>query len=162
MDHMLRPLFFGLIFALLTLPCFAQSATDQPAAPKAAAAEKVAVPAPQSSPATMSSFSPAPAGTLPMLSLLLRDARSLYSKGDFDAALAKYQEILKTHPQSPDAYAGEVRVYLKQKKVDVAAQTADQALAQSNHARIRVARGEVWFRQGKIFEAEKEWVDVAN
>jgi tetratricopeptide (TPR) repeat protein len=97
-----------------------------------------------------------------MLSLLLRDARSLYSKGDFDAALAKYQEILKTHPQSPDAYAGEVRVYLKQKKVDLAAQTADQAVAQSNHGRIRVARGEVWFRQGKIFEAEKEWVEVAN
>jgi tetratricopeptide (TPR) repeat protein len=160
MDRMLRPLFVGLIFALVTLPCFAQSATDQPVAPQAAAAEKVPSPAPQVSPATVPS--PAPAATLPTLSVLLRDARSLYRKGDFDGALAKYQEILTAHPQSPDAYAGEVRVYLKQQKVDLAAQTADQALAQSNHARIRVARGEVWFRQGKIFEADKEWVDVAN
>jgi len=110
----------------------------------------------------MSASSPESTATLPTLSILLRDARSLYRKGDFDAALAKYQEILKAHPQSPDAYAGEVRVYLKQKKVDLAAQTADQALAQSNHGRIRVARGEVWFRQGKILEADKEWVEVAN
>src|SRR5208337_5445887 len=117
---------------------------------------------PQSSPATMSPPSPSPAGTLPAPSVLLRDARSLYRRGDFDGALAKYQEILKANPQSPDAYAGEVRVYLKQKRVDLAAQTADQGLAQSNHARIRVARGEVWFRQGKVFEAEKEWVDVVN
>jgi len=157
---MLRPLFIGLIFALLTLPCFAQSAAEQPAAPQAAAAEKVASPAPQPSPVAVSSAESA--ATLPTLSILLRDARSLYRRGDFDAALAKYQEILKAHPQSPDAYAGEVRVYLKQNKVDLAAQTADQALAQSNHGRIRVARGEVWFRQGKIFEADKEWVEVAN
>jgi tetratricopeptide (TPR) repeat protein len=157
---MFRARCFGLILALLTLPCFAQSAPDQPAAPQAAAAGKIPSPVPQASPAAVSS--PAPAATLPTLSLLLRDARSLYRKGDFDAALAKYQEILTAHPKSPDAYAGEVRVYLKQKKVDLAAQTADQALAQSNHARIRVARGEVWFRQGKIFEADKEWVEVAN
>ncbi len=110
----------------------------------------------------MSPSAPSPAGTLPTLSVLLRDARSLYRRGDFDGALAKYQEILKANPQSPDAYAGEVRVYLKQKRVDLAAQTADRGLAQSNHARIRVARGEVWFRQGKVFEAEKEWVDVVN
>jgi len=149
----------GLISALISLAVLALGACH-PLTPQASAAEKTASQAPQSLPAATSSS--VSADTLPTLSVLLGDARDLYRKGDFDGALAKYQEILKVHPRSPDAYAGEVRVYLKQKKVDLAAETAELALLQSNHARIRVARGEVWFRQGKIFEAEKEWVEVAN
>jgi tetratricopeptide (TPR) repeat protein len=157
---MFRVFRFGLVLALVSPSCLAQSGPDQPPAQQTSAGEKPASQAPQSLPATASSS--VSAGTLPTLSGLLGDARDLYRKGDFDGALAKYQDILKAHPRSPDAYAGEIRVYLKQKKVDLAAQTAELALAQSNHARIRVARGEVWFRQGKIFEAEKEWVEVAN
>src|SRR5580704_3235753 len=89
-------------------------------------------------------------------------ARILYRKGAFDAAIVKYQEFLRDHPHSPDAYAGLVRVYLKQKNVDLAAQTANQGVAQADSPRVEVARAEVWFRQGKISEAEKEWVDVIN
>ena len=156
MHPMLRPPLFALILALVTLPCATQSSPDQPATPQAAAAEKAASPAPQPPPAPASSSTP------PMPPNLLGEARSLYRKGDFDGALAKYQEFLKAHPQSPDAYAGEVRVYLKQKNVDLAAQAAEQGLAQSISARLHAARGEVWFRQGKIPEAEKEWADVVN
>ncbi len=87
---------------------------------------------------------------------------SFYRKGDFDAALAKYQEIVQQKPKSPDAYAGIVRVYLKEKRVDDAARMAEQGLAASDAARIRVAHAEVLFRQGKIAEAEKEWVNVIN
>ena len=97
-----------------------------------------------------------------VLSHLLGDARSLYRKGNFDAAIAKYQEFLATHPKSPDAYAGLVRVYLKQKKIELAAQTAEQGLAQSDSRRVRTARAEVWFRQGRISDAENEWVKVIN
>ena len=76
--------------------------------------------------------------------------------------MAKYQDYLKEHPNSPDAYAGIVRVYLKQKNVDLAAQTADQGLKQSDAPRMHVAHGEVLFRQGRISAAEAEWVKVIN
>jgi len=87
---------------------------------------------------------------------------SLYRKGDFTGAIAMYGELLRHSPHSPDAYAGMVRVYLKQKNVEQAAQAANEGLAQSDSPPVRIARGEVWFRQGKIIEAEKEWVDVIN
>ena len=92
----------------------------------------------------------------------LGEAMLLYGKGDYDGALAKYRDFLQLHPKSPDAYAGIIRVYLKQKNVEQAARTADEALAASDAARIRVAHAEVLFRQGKIDEAEKEWVAVIN
>jgi len=92
----------------------------------------------------------------------LEAALLLYRKGEFDGALAKYQEVLKDHLQSPDAYAGMVRVYLKQKKVDDAAKAADEGLAHVDHPRLRSARAEVWFRQGRITDAEREWVQVVN
>jgi len=127
----------GLIFGLLSAFSFAQSAAD-PAS-------------------TRQSSTPSEQPSNP-----LGDARALYRKGDFDAAIAKYEEFLKDHPRSPDGYAGIVRVYLKQKNVDQAAQAAERGLAQSDSPRMHVARGEVWFRQGKLAEAEKEWVDVVN
>jgi tetratricopeptide (TPR) repeat protein len=144
--------FWLVLLALISLPCFGQSGAAQPSQPTST--EK-AGPAAQ----TVTSN---PAATPPIYGDLLGAARSLYRKGDFDGALTKYEEFLKAHPQSPDGYAGKVRVYLKEKKVDLAEQAAEQGLAQSNSALIRVARGEVWFRQGKIVEAEKEWVDVIN
>jgi tetratricopeptide (TPR) repeat protein len=158
---MFRALSLGLILALVPLPIFAQSPATQPSTPQASAAEdKTAHPAPE--PPAAPTPSTSSAATPPAVANPLAEARILYRKGDFDGALGKYQEFLKDQPQTPDAYAGEVRVYLKQKKVDLAAQAAEQGLAQSNSPRIHVARGEVWFRQGKIFEAEKEWVDVVN
>lgn len=92
----------------------------------------------------------------------LGQAGILYAKGAFDAAIGKYQELLKQRPNSPDAFAGLVRSYLKLKNVGQAALTAEQGIAQTNSPRVRVARAEVWFRQGKIAEAEKEFVDVIN
>lgn len=92
----------------------------------------------------------------------LGEAIALYRKGDFEGAIAKYQAVLQQRPKSPDAFAGLIRVYLKQKKVDQAAHTADQALTVSDAPRIRVAHAEVLFRQGKIDLAEKEWIAVVN
>lgn len=96
------------------------------------------------------------------LSVLLGEAQALYRKGNFDAALAKFQELLKEHPKSSDGYAGLVRVYLKQKNVDLAAQTAEQGLKQTDSPRMHVAHAEVLFRQGRINAAETEWVKVIN
>jgi len=124
----------GLTFLLISVSCLAQS----PASPASAAAVPAQPPD------------------------VLGEARVLYHKGDFEGAIAKYQAFLHDHPKSPDAFAGMVRVYLKQKNVDLAAQTADQGLALDDAPRLRVARAEVWFRQGRINEAETEWVKIIN
>ena len=92
----------------------------------------------------------------------LEAAFVLYRKGNLEAALEKYEEVLRENPRSPDAYAGEVRIYLKMKKVEQAAAVAEKGLAATNSPRVRVARGEVWFRQGRITDAEHEWVSVIN
>ena len=54
---------------------------------------------------------------LPDPAALLAEAKSLYRKGSFDLALARYNEVLKADPKSGDAYAGIVRCYLKEDKV---------------------------------------------
>lgn len=92
----------------------------------------------------------------------LGDALALFRKGDFDGAIRKYEQIIAEKPQSPDAYAWLTRVYLKKKDVDRAYTTVQKALHDADSAPVRVALGEVLFRQGKIHEAEHEWVTVIN
>jgi tetratricopeptide (TPR) repeat protein len=147
---MLRVLRFGLALGLFCAGCLGQSA-NSPTVPTPAASSQA-----QAS-SGASAAAPSPTATNP-----LGEARTFYRKGDFEQAIAKYQEVLKNNPKSPDAYAGLVRVYLKQKKVDEAAQMAELGLTHSDSPRIRVARAEVWFRQGRITDAENEWVKVIN
>ena len=90
------------------------------------------------------------------------DPWSLYRMGNFAAASDGYQRLLKDDPKSADAYAGLARVYLQQKNVDLASQTVAKGLAVSDSRSLHVALGEVQFRQGKISEAEQEWVKVIN
>ena len=92
----------------------------------------------------------------------LGDAKVLARKGDFDGALEKYQKLLQERPKSPDAYAGLTRVYLQKKDLAQAYETVTKALQVTDSWPVRVALGEVYFRQGKISDAEKEWVDVIN
>lgn len=119
------------------------------------------------SPATASIKQPSPlAGSAPHLSDAppdpLGEAKALARKGDFDGAIAKYQKLLQERPKSPDAYAGLTRVYLGKKDVKQAYETVTKALEVTDSWPVRVALGEVYFRQGKISDAEKEWVDVIN
>ena len=92
----------------------------------------------------------------------LGEANVLFRKGHFEAALQKYQELLQGQPKSPDAYAGMIRVYLKMKNAQLAYETATKGLEVADAAPLRVALGEVYFRQGKIHEAEQEWIKVIN
>jgi tetratricopeptide (TPR) repeat protein len=92
----------------------------------------------------------------------LGEAMSLYRKNNLTAAIEKYQQILLERPASPDAYAGLTRIYLKQGKVNLASDSVNKGLALSDSARLRVALAEVYFRQGKIAEAEQEWVKAIN
>jgi tetratricopeptide (TPR) repeat protein len=104
-------------------------------------------------------FSPPPTSPPPTP---LTAARLLYEKGDFEGAIGKYQEIINERPKSPDAYAGLVRTYLKMKDVHQASETATKALGVADSVPVHVAMGEVYFRQGKLREAEEEWVKVVN
>jgi Tfp pilus assembly protein PilF len=113
-------------------------------------------------PPVAASADPPPVAPANVLRSPLGQAMDLFRKGDFDAALKKYQEIIEEKPKSPDAYAGLVRCYLMQKDVKQANETVTKALAVSDAWPVRVALGEVYFRQGKIPEAEKEWVAVIN
>jgi len=92
----------------------------------------------------------------------LGEALVLAHNGDCDAAIKKYQQVLQDSPKSPDAYAGLTRCYLKKEDVTQAHETVTKGLQVSDGWPVRVALGEVYFRQGKIPEAEKEWLNVIN
>jgi predicted aspartyl protease len=143
--------------ARLTLLCKAilawfvvlQTATQQSSAP--AANQSPASSASAATPAAAPSLPPSP----------LHDALLLYRKGDFDGAIRKYQQLL-TGKSVPEAYAGLIRTYLKKKDVPQAHETAARALSESDAPALRVAVAEVYFREGKIPDAEREWVNVIN
>jgi len=94
-------------------------------------------------------------------SSVVSEARDLYRKGSFDQALARYNEILKTAPNSGEVYAGIIRCYLKQEKVREADDALQKGL-QTNPANLdlKVAEGELLFRQGEIPEASKLFDEV--
>ena len=92
----------------------------------------------------------------------LGDATRLFRKGDFDGAVQKYQQLLQEKPNSPDVYIGLTHVYLQKKDVKRANDTVTKGLQVADSPLVRVALGEVYFRQGRIREAEQEWVNVIN
>ena len=108
---------------------------------------------------------PAPAAvatSVPAVPDDLTAAALLYRQGQFDAAIQKYQQFLTEKPSSAEAYAGLTRVYLKQKNVQLANETISKGVQVADGPAVRVALGEVYFRQGKISEAEREWVNAIN
>jgi tetratricopeptide (TPR) repeat protein len=156
---MVRVLRFSLFLALISATCLSQSTSGSASSVAAGGTLPPASPA-----KTTESVPPSASGNAPVAPEPnpLGEALALYRKGSFDEAIGKYQDFLRQHPQSPDAYSGLVRTYLKEKKVEQAAEFANKGIAQSDSPRMRSARAEVWFRQGKISEAEKEWVAVIN
>lgn len=142
---MLRRVWWSVVFAaLVPILSSGQAAQGNSSVPGAAQAKADSQP-------------PTPGGSIATL-----DPWSLYRKGDFAAAVDGYEQLLKNNPKSADAYAGLARVYLQQKNVDMASQTVTKGLAVSDSPSLHVALGEVQFRQGKISEAEQEWVKVIN
>jgi tetratricopeptide (TPR) repeat protein len=93
----------------------------------------------------------------------LSDAQTLYRKGSFDQAIARFNDVLRADPASGDAYAGMLRSYLKQDKVAEADEVLGKALqATPSHPDLRVAEGELLFRQGQILEAGKLFDEVIS
>lgn len=86
----------------------------------------------------------------------------MYRTGKFDAAAQEYA-ALSTGPQAALAYVGLARVDLKQKRPADAYAAAMKAVELAPYSSdAQVALGEVYFRQGKIPEAETIFVNVIN
>jgi tetratricopeptide (TPR) repeat protein len=143
----------GLVVALLFATCLFCRAQDSAAGPSTGTEAL-------SPPQAVSGKPSGQAAIVPQSTL--SQALALFRKGDFGGAILKYQQLLQEKPSSPDAYAGLTRAFLKQKDVTQAYETVTRGLQVSDSWPIRVALGEVYFRQGKIPEAEKEWVAVIN
>lgn len=92
----------------------------------------------------------------------LRIAAQLYYDGRLDEAIQRYEQMIAENSQSPNAYAGLARAYLKKKNVQLASETTSKAIQVADAPVVRVTLGEIYFRQGKIHEAEHEWVQVIN
>ena len=107
--------------------------------------------------------SPQPVSSAAPAATLLAEAQKFYRTGNFDGAIDKYKRILEEDPKSAEAYAGIVRVYLKQERVQQAYEAAlSGAAANPASSSVQTALGEVYFREGKLAEAEQQFVKVVN
>ena len=89
------------------------------------------------------------------------EALQLYRTGKFEEAIGAYTKIAPTDPAT--AYAGLTRVYLRQKRTDDAYAAINKAVSLAPDAPdVRVALAEVYYRQGKIMDADHELVKVVN
>jgi predicted aspartyl protease len=90
------------------------------------------------------------------------DALRLDRTGRFDAAIQEYR-ALENGPQAALAYAQITRVYLRKKDPQNAYAAAAKAVELAPDAPdTKLALGEIYFRQGKIIEADHEYVAVVN
>jgi tetratricopeptide (TPR) repeat protein len=90
-------------------------------------------------------------------------ANQLYRGGKLAAAAEAFKGITSSDPESALAYVGLARVYLALKKPDEAEAAASKAAKlRPDLDAVHVALGEVYFRQGKMAEAENEFTPLAK
>jgi len=99
---------------------------------------------------------------VPVVPSTLAEAFALYQRGKFASAAEKYRLILATDDKNSDAYAGLVETLLKQKDIEQARVIIDKALKNADSPKVRVAFGEVEYREGSVSNAEREWLNVAK
>jgi tetratricopeptide (TPR) repeat protein len=89
----------------------------------------------------------------------LDEARQLCWNGDYKRAAALYTEIIASGKDVAPIYAGLARAYLKMRKVDDAFKAASKAVElEPSLAAAHAALGDIYFRQGKLYEAEREYL----
>jgi tetratricopeptide (TPR) repeat protein len=93
----------------------------------------------------------------------LASAMLLYRAGDYEKASNEYNALIAANPNSSNAYAGLARVYMKQTKLADALSAGKKSVELDPANPIgHVALGEVYFRMGKIGEAEAEFVPIVK
>ena len=89
----------------------------------------------------------------------LKEAEQLYRMGEFDQAIQRYNAIIGGGTDNAVAYAGLARTYLKLKKLNDAYLAAAKAVEHDpSLGTAHSALGEVYFRQGKLHEAETDFL----
>jgi tetratricopeptide (TPR) repeat protein len=89
----------------------------------------------------------------------LEEAEQLYRMGKFDEAIERYNAVTRSGTNSAAAYSGLARVYLKLKKPNDAYLAATKAVEHDpSLGTAHSALGEVHFRQGKLHEAETDFL----
>src|ERR1700723_1970428 len=151
----------------------AQPAAGQAPSSSSSAGQTPAQTPPTQSPATQAGATPAApptsghkiicpitAETAPPLSAPMASALKLYRTGKFDEAIAAYNAIIPAGgSEAAAAYPGLARAYLQRKDPTDAYAAAVRAVELTpGRAPAVVAMGEVHYRQGKIIEAEAEFL----
>jgi tetratricopeptide (TPR) repeat protein len=146
----LSPARFAALLALSVVACpLAAHAQTSSAAPPSSATSAAASSANTNSPSASV--------------ISVAGAEDLLRTGRFDEAALQFEALISAGSQPALAYAGLVRVYLKEKRTADAYTAASKAmqLDPSNPA-VQVAMGEVYFRQGKMVEAENEFLPLVK
>jgi len=142
------------------MPASGVAAASGSVASSGAAANSTSSPGNSASKGTASG--PAPAAVSPLVASL-NSARDLYRSSKLQESLDAYNAILKSDPDVSMAYVGIARVDLKMKNPADAYTAASKALAMSPTLNAaHVAMGEVYFRQGQIDDADKEFRSVVR
>jgi tetratricopeptide (TPR) repeat protein len=90
-------------------------------------------------------------------------ALHLYRTEQFDQALDQYNSLIAAGSQPALAYAGLARVFLSLKRIDDAHTAAAKAVELvPDLPDAHVALGEVYFRQGKLADAENEFIALVQ
>lgn len=109
-------------------------------------------------PTTSSDTSPKKISNKPVGFTALGTAQELFRAGEFNEAIERYNEIIKSGNDVAIAYAGLASVYLKLKKPDDAYSAAEKGVEiDPSLPAVHSALGEVFFRQGKLYEAQTEF-----
>jgi len=90
-----------------------------------------------------------------------QDALHLYRSGKLDEALAEYNALIAAESHPAPGYVGVSRALLRLGRVAEARTAVAKALEiNPEFADAHIALGEVYFRQGKLTEAEEEFVPL--
>jgi tetratricopeptide (TPR) repeat protein len=109
------------------------------------------------------SAQPVPAAAAAPAPPSLDGALNLYRTGNYDEAAGEYNALIAAGTQPALAYAGLARADIRLGKLGEANTAAAKALEIApGVADAHVALGEVYFRQGKIAEAEQEFVGMVR
>ena len=131
----------------------AASSTPAPPAPASATQPNSAQPRETQPSSTQPAIEPSPA----------EKALELLHADKYDEASSAYKAIIATGPDPGVGYAGLAHVYLRQHKIADAFTAAKEAVTISPKLPdAHVALGEVLYRQGKIDQAENEFLTVIN
>jgi Flp pilus assembly protein TadD/predicted aspartyl protease len=157
----LRSILLTGIFSAALAPIARPQANSR--APAAGTPPNASTP-PESAPATPPPPSTPARVAAPHVSVSpLEGALDLLRDGRLTEAADAYNKIIASGADVPAGYAGLARVNLKEKNVSDAYTAAAKAVElDPKFSDGHVALGEVYFRQGKLADAEKEWISVVN